>query len=111
MFELAVRQSYGRPAGQWAEALQLLAVTALYVATAKVGLAHAVVGSTVSLIWAPSGVALVAMLCFGNRMFLAVLTGAFLANASTDVPLWTALAIAAGNALEATDAVEPVKTE
>ncbi len=101
MFELAVRQSYGRPADPWAAALQLLAVTALYVAAAKAGLAYAVVGSTVSLIWAPSGIALVAMLCFGNRMFAAVFTGAFLVNASTDVPLWTALAIAAGNALEA----------
>lgn len=101
MSELTIRQPYGRPSGQWAAALQLLAVTALYLAAAKAGLAYAVVGSTVSLIWAPSGIALVAMLCFGNWMFAAVFMGAFLANASTDVPLWTALTIAAGNALEA----------
>ena len=101
MPELAVSQSYVRPTSQRAVALQLLAVTALYVAAAKVGLAYAVVGSTVSLFWAPSGIALVVMLCFGNRMVAAVFTGAFLANASTDVPLWTALTIAVGNALEA----------
>lgn len=40
MFELSIRQPYGRPDGQWASALQLLAVTALYVAAAKAGLAY-----------------------------------------------------------------------
>lgn len=78
-----------------------IGITALYVAAAKAGLAHAVVGSTVSLAWAPSGIALAALLLYGWRMAFAVALGAFLANAGTGVPLVAACSIAAGNTLEA----------
>jgi signal transduction histidine kinase len=79
----------------------LIGVTALYVAAAKVGLTYAVVGSTVSLVWAPSGIALAALLVFGWRMAFAVTLGAFLANLGTGIPLLAACSIAAGNTLEA----------
>lgn len=79
----------------------LAAVTALYVAAAKAGLTYAVVGSTVSLVWAPSGIALAALLVFGWRMAFAVALGAFLANVGTGIPLLAACSIAAGNTLEA----------
>jgi two-component system, NarL family, sensor histidine kinase FusK len=79
----------------------LLGVTTLYVAAAKVGLTYAVVGSTVSLVWAPSGIALAALLLFGWRMAFAVGLGAFLANVGTGIPLPAACGIAAGNTLEA----------
>ena len=79
----------------------LIGVTALYVAAAKVGLTYAVVGSTVSLVWAPSGIALAALLVLGWRMAFAVAFGAFLANVGTGIPLLGACSIAAGNTLEA----------
>lgn len=81
--------------------IRSLMVMLLYVATAKVGLAYAVVGSTVTLIWAPSGIALVALLVYGYRMSIAVALGAFLANAWTGVPLFAAITITIGNTLEA----------
>ena len=79
----------------------LIGVTALYVAAAKVGLTYAVVGNTVSLVWAPSGIALAALLVLGWRMAYAVAFGAFLANVGTGIPLLGACSIAAGNTLEA----------
>jgi len=79
----------------------LIGVTALYVAAAKAGLAYSVVGSTVTLVWAPSGIALAALLVFGWRLAFAVALGAFLANAGTGIPLLAACSIAAGNTLEA----------
>ncbi len=79
----------------------LLIVTLLYVAAARSGLMLAVVGSTVTLVWAPSGIALAALLVFGPRMALGVGLGAFIANAWTGIPATAALAIALGNTLEA----------
>jgi integral membrane sensor domain MASE1 len=81
--------------------LALLLITILYIVAARLGLTYAVVGSTVTLIWAPSGIALVALLVFGPRMSLGVALGAFVANAMTGIPLYGALAIAMGNTLEA----------
>jgi len=81
--------------------LRLLLVTLLYLLAAWGGLRYAVVGSTVSLVWAPSGIALAALLLWGHNMALGVLLGAFLANAGTGIPLSAALSIASGNAMEA----------
>lgn len=82
-------------------AARLIGVTAVYAAAAKVGLMYAIVGSTVSLVWAPSGIALAALLVFGWRMMFAVALGAFLGNAGTGIPLLAACGIAAGNTLAA----------
>jgi signal transduction histidine kinase len=80
---------------------RFLGVTVLYVAAAKVGLMYAIVGSTVTLLWAPSGIALAALLAYGWRMAFAVALGAFLANAGTGIPFLAAGGIALGNTLEA----------
>jgi len=82
-------------------AQRLLGVILLYLAAAQGGLMVAVVGSTVSLVWAPSGIALAALLLYGRRMALGVFLGAFAANAWTGIPLPAALSIALGNVLEA----------
>ncbi|MBC7608117.1 MAG: MASE1 domain-containing protein, partial [Polaromonas sp.] len=81
--------------------LSLTAVALVYAATAIGGLSYAVVGSTVTLIWAPSGIALAAILLLGYRTAAGVALGAFLANAWTGVPLGVAAGIAVGNTLEA----------
>lgn len=81
--------------------IALLGTTLLYIAAAKGGLMYAVVGSTVTLVWAPSGIALAALLVFGRRMAISVCLGAFIANAWTGIAPLAALAIALGNTLEA----------
>ena len=80
--------------------LTLLVVAGVYATAAIGGLLHAVVGSTVTLMWAPSGIALAALLLRGYRMAPGVALGAFVANAWTGVPLCVAAGIAAGNTFE-----------
>ncbi len=81
--------------------VRLTGVALLYFAAAQAGLAFAVVGSTVTLVWPPSGIALVAILVFGYRMTFGIVLGAFLANAWAGLPVLLAAGIAVGNVLEA----------
>ncbi len=80
--------------------VRLAGVALLYFAAAQAGLAFAVVGSTVTLVWPPSGIALVAILAFGYRIAFGIALGAFLANAWTGLPMLLAVGIAVGNVLE-----------
>src|SRR4051812_29356928 len=56
---------------------------------------------SVTAIWPPTGIALAAVVLLGYRIWPGVALGAFLANAWTGVPLYTALGITLGNTLEA----------
>lgn len=76
-------------------------LAAVYAAVAMVGLGFAVVGSNVTLLWAPSGIALAGVLVYGPRMAWGVFLGAFAANAATDIGTLASLGIALGNASEA----------
>jgi signal transduction histidine kinase/ActR/RegA family two-component response regulator len=80
-----------------------IAVTAVvYFLAAKLGLGMAVVASEVTTVWPPTGIALAAIILWGNRVAVGVALGAFLANLLTPgETVWTAAAIAAGNTLEA----------
>lgn len=80
---------------------RLTGVALLYFAAAQAGLMFAVVGSTVTLVWPPSGIALVAILAFGYRIAFGIALGAFLANAWTGLPILLAAGIAIGNVLAA----------
>lgn len=77
-----------------------LAVTAgAYFVLAKAGLGLASVHPAASPIWAPSGIALAALLLMGVHAWPAIFAGAFLANLMiVSAPL--AAVIAAGNTLE-----------
>jgi len=79
------------------------AITAVaYFIAAKLGLGMAVVASEVTTVWPPTGIALAAIVLWGNRVAVGVALGAFLANLLTPgETVWTAAAIAAGNTLEA----------
>lgn len=79
----------------------LVAVTLLYFVSARLGLAFAVVGNTVTLVWPPSGIALVALLLFGYRLAPGIFLGAWIANASTGLPIEQSSLIALGNVGEA----------
>lgn len=81
--------------------VRITGVALLYFAAAQVGLMFAVVGNTVTLVWPPSGIALVAILVFGYRIVFGIALGAFLANAWTGLPVLLAASIATGNALAA----------
>ena len=81
--------------------VRLTGVALLYFVAAQAGLMFAAVGGTVTLVWPPSGIALVAILAFGYRLSFGIALGAFLANAWTGLPLLLAAGIAIGNVLEA----------
>jgi PAS domain S-box-containing protein len=82
-------------------AVTVALLAGVYYATARLGLAYASIGHSVSLIWPPSGIAFAALTLLGYRYWPGVFLGAFLANAATPVPLWTAGGIAVGNTAEA----------
>ena len=79
----------------------LLAVALAYFVLAKLGLELASINPSASPIWAPSGIALAAVLLGGLRIWPAILVGAFAANATTAGTLETSAVIAVGNTLEA----------
>lgn len=78
-----------------------LGVALVYAPAAILGLSYAVVGSTITLVWAPSGIAMAALLLLGRRVALGVTLGAFLGNAWSEVPLAVAAGVAVGNTLGA----------
>lgn len=77
---------------------RLLTTASLYFVGAKIGLLFALVGDAVTLFWMPSGIALAALLLYGNRMWPGVFFGALLGNlasgwlVSTEISLGATLA-------------------
>jgi diguanylate cyclase (GGDEF)-like protein/PAS domain S-box-containing protein len=78
----------------------MAALTGLYFAAGKLGLALAFLHPSASPVWPPSGIALAAMLLLGYRLWPAVYLGAFLVNVTTAGSVTTALGTATGNTLE-----------
>lgn len=81
-------------------ALTLAGLAALYFATAKLGLALALVHPSASAIWPPAGIALAAFLVLGWEVWPAIFLGALLANVTTHGSFATSLCIGVGNTLE-----------
>lgn len=79
--------------------MKLCCVALLYYLTARLGLLIPYVGSHVSLVWLPTGVATAAYFRWGHSMGFAVFAAAFLINVALGGPVWMALGIATGNAL------------
>ena len=78
-----------------------LAVAMAYVIAARLGFRLAFVAEQITTVWAPTGIAQAALLLWGRSLWPAIWLGAFVANVGTEVPLWTAAAVATGNTLEA----------
>jgi integral membrane sensor domain MASE1/anti-sigma regulatory factor (Ser/Thr protein kinase) len=78
-----------------------MALAGVYFGSAKLGLALAFTNESVTAVWPPTGIALAALVLWGRSLWPGVLLGAFLANVTTDVPVYTAAGIAVGNTLEA----------
>src|SRR5688500_9221619 len=72
-----------------------------YLAAARLGFGAAFVAEQVTSVWAPTGIAQAALLLWGIKLWPAVWLAAFIANALTNVSIWTAGGIATGNTLEA----------
>jgi PAS domain S-box-containing protein len=81
--------------------LQLGVVATAYVAAGKLGIALSVAHGVITPVWAPSGIALAALLVFGRSLWPAVVVGAFLTNATSGADTPVAAGIACGNTLEA----------
>ncbi|HEV2671991.1 MAG TPA: MASE1 domain-containing protein [Gemmatimonadales bacterium] len=81
---------------------RVAALAAVYFLVARLGLRYATIGASISPVWPPTGLAIGALTILGLRFWPAVLVGAFLANATTNIPILAAAGIACGNAAEAT---------
>jgi integral membrane sensor domain MASE1/anti-sigma regulatory factor (Ser/Thr protein kinase) len=76
-----------------------LLVAVAYVAAAKLGFTLAFATKEVTAVWPPTGIALAALFHWGYRVWPGIWLGAFVSNALTSEPVWTAAAIATGNTL------------
>ena len=87
--------------GEILEFLRLVAIAAAYFVAGRFGLSLAYVHPSASAIWPPTGVAIAALLVFGERLWPGVLVGAFLVNVTTSEAPTVSAIIASGNTLEA----------
>ena len=78
-----------------------LLLFAAYAIVGKAGLRLAFAFPSATPIWPATGLALVALLVFGPRLWPAIFMGAFVVNYTTAGTLLTSLGIATGNTLEA----------
>src|SRR5262245_44056540 len=91
--------SRARPLGSAVVALILVGLA--YFTFAHLGLRLASINSSATPIWPPTGIAIAAVLLWGNRIAPAIFVGALLINQLTAGSIFTSLAIAGGNTLEA----------
>src|SRR3954447_23339673 len=79
----------------------MLALFALYVGTARLGLTFDALAGVATTVWPPTGVAIAAICLGGRGRWPAVFLAAFAVNAATGIPHWTSALIATGNTAEA----------
>jgi len=77
-----------------------VALAAAYFVAGRVGLGFAFVNPSASPVWAPTGIALAALVLFGYGVWPAIFASAFLVNLTTAGSVVTSIAIAVGNTLE-----------
>ena len=83
------------------DAVALILVGFSYFTLAYLGLRLASINPSATPIWPPTGLAMAAILLWGNRIAPAIFIAAFLINQLTAGSIFTSLAIAGGNTLEA----------
>ena len=83
------------------DAVRLILVGFAYFTLAYLGLRLASINPSATPIWPPTGLAIAAILLWGNRIAPAIFIAAFLINQLTAGSIFTSLAIAGGNTLEA----------
>ena len=83
------------------DVVALILVGLAYFTLAYLGLRLASINPSATPIWPPTGLAIAAILLWGNRIAPAIFIAAFLINQLTAGSIFTSLAIACGNTLEA----------
>ncbi len=78
-----------------------LLVALVYILAGKLGLRLAFVNASATAVWPPTGIALAALLIYGDELWPGILLGAFVVNAATAGCVATSLGIAIGNTAEA----------
>ncbi|MGH2795660.1 MAG: MASE1 domain-containing protein, partial [Actinomycetota bacterium] len=78
---------------------RMLAVAVVYYVAARLSLRLALVGESVTPLWPPTGIALVAFIWFGPRVWPAIAAAAFAVNLPISSGPAVAAGIAAGNTL------------
>jgi PAS domain S-box-containing protein len=96
-----VRKFLERSAPKRPDVPRVAGLAIAYLAAAKVGLELSVAQGVVTPVWAPTGIALAALILLGVRLWPGVLVGAFLANVTSGASLAESTAISAGNTAEA----------
>lgn len=81
--------------------IKIVVLFAAYFITARIGLTLNAVNSFATLVWAPTGIALAAIIILGYRFWPGIMLAAFLVNVVTGAPILVALGIGMGNTLEA----------
>jgi two-component system, NarL family, sensor histidine kinase FusK len=81
--------------------LIMLAAGVMYFLTGKLGLRVAYINPSASPVWAPTGIAIAAILIGGFEVWPAILLAAFMVNLTTAGSIWTSLGVSVGNTLEA----------
>lgn len=79
---------------------RVLILAGVYLVAGKLGLSLAFVHPSATAVWAPTGIALAALLVWGYSVWPGVFLGAYLVNVMTYGPWYTSLGIATGNTLE-----------
>jgi signal transduction histidine kinase len=87
--------------GSLAFTLPIAVLAAAYFVAGKLGLSLALVNTSTTAVWPPTGISLAALLLFGRRLWPGVLVGAFLVNVTTTGDVVSSIGIAIGNTLEA----------
>src|SRR5215813_1405159 len=82
------------------DALVILVLATIYFIVGKLGLKLAYFHPSATAVWPPTGIALVAFLMLGYRIWPVIFLGALLVNVTTAGSLPVCLGIAAGNTLE-----------
>ena len=80
-------------------ASRLIIIALAYFITARMGLELAIIGSNITLIWLPTGIAVAALFRWGYRYVWAVWLGAFAVNLAIGSSIFIAFGISVGNTL------------
>ena len=83
------------------EVAQVALLATVYLFAAKVSLLYAIPPGYATAVWPPSGIALAALLLFGERLWPGIWLAAALANFTVNNSLLAAVMIGTGNTLEA----------
>src|ERR1700722_18885398 len=78
----------------------IVALSAVYFASGKLGLSMAFAHPSSSAVWPPTGITLAAFLLLGYRIWPGIFLGAFFVNLTTAGTVVTSLGVATGNTLE-----------